>query len=395
MVKNAITTLFTLLAGGTLLAAPAQKSEPVAEGYPDWQGLSSKSFVTGREISPSDLRHKVTIIIEVDDNEKVQSQLADALSLIDSPGLGQVSFGANWETLKMPRAVIVAVSVHGAKSSAAFLEVLKRKGNNQDVQQAMQSVTGQGCSVYQDLTFTGAPDTTGKRPFVYIMGPEGTEPVFKGELNAANVKEAAATVNKLKKQVEDVDWQPFYGSVKEPKFFPQLAKALEKGKTAKQAPLVSVEKAILREVVSKDSEKAKEAQVLYDALVQTRDDLVMRINMEVGACPHRATYDIQQLLKYWPAEKKNVEAASAKIKGLPDAEVLGKIFCRAMELDDPSFVCKSESDAKKIVAELNKAKKSINKLKESTNMTIQNSALLIDMKLDELISTVPTKVPVK
>ena len=359
--------------------------------------LGQKRFIhrTRRRFDQLDLRHKVTIVIEVDDNEKVQSQLADAVNLIASSGLGRLGFGQNWETLTMPRAVIAAVSVHGAKSSAAFLEVLKRKNNNQDIQQAMQSIIGQGCSVYQDLTFTGAPDTTGKRPFVYIMGPEGKEPVFKGELNAANVKEAMATVNKLKKQVEDAGWQPFYGSVKEPKFFPQIAQALEKGKTAKQVPLASVEKAIQKEIVSKDPEKAKEAQLLYDALVQTRSDLVTRIKMEVGPCPHRAAYDIQQLLKYWPSEKKSVEAASTRIKSIPNGEIMAKIFCRAMEIESPDFVCKSEGDAKKIVAELNKAKKTLEKLKESKNMSTQNGALIIDMKLDELISTVPMKVPEK
>ena len=66
-----------------------------------------------------------------------------------------------------------------------------------------------------------------------------------------------------------------------------------------------------------------------------------------------------------------------------------------MELDDPSFVCKSAADAKKIVAELNQAKKAIGKFKESKNIRVQNGALTIDMKLDELISSIPTKVPVK
>ena len=388
--KNAITAVCMVLANGALLATPAQKSNPVAEGYPDWQGLSAKSFVAGREISPSDLRHKVTIVIEVDDNEKAQSQLASAQGLIFSTGIGRLGSGQNWETLTMPRWAIAAVSVHGAKNAAAFLEGLKRKSDNQSIQTGMQAVLGQGCSVYQNLTFTGAPDSTGKRPYVYIMGPEGTKPVFKGELNAANIGKAMATVNKLRKQVEASGWQPFYGSVKEPKFFPKLVQTIEKGKT-----LAPVEKEILKEVVSKDQEKAKEAQILYDALVQTRGDLVTRIRMEAWACPHRAAYDIQQLIKYWPAEKKKVEAASARIKSIPDAEMLAKIFCRIMELDDPNFVCKSVGDSKKIVAELNKAKKSIEKLKESKNITVQNGALLIDMKLDELIASVPTKVPEK
>lgn len=393
MTKHVITAVCMVLANGALLAAP--KPDPVAEGYPDWRGISPKSFIAGREITPSDLRHKVTIVIEVDDNEKVQSQLAEAQSLIACSGIGRLGFGQNWETLKMPRSTIAAVSVHGAKNSAAFLETLKGESKDKDVQTAMKSVMGKGCSVYQGLTFTGAPDTAGKRPYIYVMGPEGTEPAFKGELTGANVKEATAIVNKLEKQVEGSGWQPFYGSVKEPKFFPQIAQALEKGKTAKQVPLAPIEKAIQKEIVSKDPEKAKEAQILYDALVQTRSDLVMRITMEVGPCPHRAAYDIQQLLKYWPSEKKNVEMASAKIKGMPDSEMMAKIFCRAMELDSPDFVCKSAGDAKKIVAELNKAKKSIAKLKDSKDTATQNGALLLDMKLDELISTVPAKVPGK
>ena len=252
MMKNAITAVCMVLVNGALLAAPAQKSNPVAEGYPDWQGLSAKSFVAGREISPSDLRHKVTIVIEVDDNEKAQSQLASAQGLIFSTGIGRLGSGQNWETLTMPRWAIAAVSVHGAKNAAAFLEGLKRKSDNQSIQTGMQAVLGQGCSVYQNLTFTGAPDSTGKRPYVYIMGPEGTKPVFKGELNAANIGKAMATVNKLRKQVEASGWQPFYGSVKEPKFFPKLAQALEKGKT-----LAPVEKEIVKEVVSKDPERPR------------------------------------------------------------------------------------------------------------------------------------------
>ena len=393
--KNAITTLCALLAGSALLAAPAPKLEPVAEGYPNWQGQSPKSFIAGRKIQPSDLRHKVTIVVEVDAGEKVQSQLTQAAPLIASTGIGRTGFGDKWETLVLPRSAIAVVSVYGAKNPAAFLELLKRKTDDQVVMQAIQTLTGQGCSIYEGLTFPGAPDTAGKRPYIYIMGPEGTEPAFKGELNAANVKTATEIVQKLRKQVQTAGWEPFYGSIKEPKFFPQLTQALEKGKTAKQAPLASVEKAIQKEIVSKDPEKAKGAQILYDALVQTRSDLAMRIKMESGSCPHRAIYDMQRLLKYWPAEKKGLEAAVAKVKAVSESEVLGKVFCRIMELDDPSFVCKSESDAKKIVAELNKAKKSIEKLKESKSITIQNGALTIDVKLDELISSIPTKVQVK
>ena len=171
-----------------------------------------------------------------------------------------------------------------------------------------------------------------------------------------------------------------------------LLKALEKGRSGKPAPLKAVEDALLKAVVSKDAEKAREAQVLFDALNQTRSDLVMRIRMEVGACPHRAAYDIQELLKYWPSERKGVEDAQAKVKSCPEFGFLSKMFCKIMEWSSSDFTYKSARDAKKIVQERNKMKKSLEKLKESKNLIAQNGALTLDLKVDELIATIPTKV---
>lgn len=393
--KNRMTMVMAFLMPVALLAGPAAKVDPVAEGYPDWQGISDKNYIMGRQVCPSDLRHKVTVVVDIEPGEKLQSQLILIGNLVEKTGLARAGSGANWETLELPRDVIVVVSNCGGgrdKDREAIKEALKYKGEDQSVSVSLSAIRSMGCAMYDNVTFTGAPDSTGKRPFVYVMGPEGKEPLCQGELNDAMVKTVNAAIAKGKKQIAgwEIKWRPFYGNVDEPKFFPALAKALEKGK-----PLAPVEKAILKDVVAKDPEKAKEAQILYDALNQTRSDLVMRIKMEVAACPHRAYYDILQLVKFWPAEKKRLEAVYAKFKTIPEAEKMGKIFLKLKTWAEPEFTCKNAGEAKKIVAELNKMKKDLEKLKESKVIVVQNGALLMDIQVDELISVIPSKVPEK
>ena len=389
------------LAASLLFAAgPAAKPDPVAEGYPDWQGISAKSYIAGREICPSDLRHKVTIVVMVEPNEKLESQLVLASKLVQRTGMTSgLGVGSNWEDTELPRnAIAVVVSVLNCKSHEAIQTVLKpTKTRAQEVLSAISTMSGNGCSFYENLTFTGAPDNGGKLPYVYIMGPTGKEPLYKGELNAAAVKEGVNAIAKGRKEIDgwETKWRPFFGNVAEPKFNTSLAKVLEKGKTAKLAPLAPVSKALLTDVKSKDPERAKEAQILYDAIEQTRSDLVLRIQLEAGACPHRAYYDIETLLKYWPMEKKRLEAAYAKLKANPEVEPMGKMFCKLMEWSKPDFTCKNAGEAKKIVQDLNKMKKALEKAKESKNITVQNGALLLDMKVDELISAIPAKVATK
>ena len=395
--KNRMTMMMAFLMPMALLAGPAAKVDPVAEGYPDWQGMSAKNYIMGRELCPSDLRHKVTVVVDLQPSDKLQSQFRLVGNIVEKTGRSTLEFGANWETLELPRDVIVVVSNRGGgkdKDREAIKEALKYKGEDQMFSRALAAVRSMGCSMYDDITFTGAPDSTGKRPFVYVIGPEGKEPLCQGELNDAMVKTVNAAIAKGKKQISgwETAWRPFFGNVSEPKFNTSLAKVLEKGKTAKMAPLDPVSKALLADVKAKDPEKAKEAQILYDAINQTRSDLVMRIKMEARTCPHRAYYDIQELLKHWPSEKKRLEEVYARIKASPEAEPLAKMFCKLMEWSKPEFVCKNAGEAKKIVQDLNKMKKTLEKLKESKNITIQNGALLIDMKVDELISAIPSRV---
>lgn len=399
--KTMLTLLAALGAAAAFAAAPG-KDLPVAEGFPVWQGVTPRNFVRGREICPSDLRHKVVIVLEVEPNaEKLQGELLKAGNLASLNPLSASGFGENWETRVLPRDVIFVVSVRGggkniAETINAALKVPKTMDENNV--RILGTFKSPSVPIYSDLTYAGAPDTTGKRPYVYVMGPSGTVPLAQGSATeAATIKSVRAAVAKAKKTIvpDGGKWDPFYGTVTEPTKFPALAKVLEKGRTARMAPLAPVEKALLKDIAGKDAEKAKEAQIVYDALEQTRSELVMRIQMEARECPHRAAYDLQQLLKFWPAEKKRVEEVAAKLKQNPDANKLAQMFCKTMVWSDPAFTCKNAGEAKKIVAELNKMKKDLDKLKKSEVIVIQNGALLMDAQVDELIATIPSRLPEK
>jgi CRISPR/Cas system CSM-associated protein Csm2 small subunit len=240
---------------------------------------------------------------------------------------------------------------------------------------------------YDNVTFVGGPETEGKRPYFYVLGPTGTEPLAQGKLDDAGVKAGREAIAKGKAQMaKSAKWQKFYGTA-DPAHFPSIAKAIEKGK-----PLGPVATAIQKDVLSKDAEKAREAQVAYDALSQTRSDLLFRITLEARACPHRAYYDFQQLVKFWPSEKKKLDDVMARLKAIPDAEKLSKMFCKAMTWSEPDFECKNAGEAKKIVAELKKMKTQLAKMKESKVIVVQNGALLLDSQIDTLVETIPDRV---
>lgn len=400
--KKRLTMATVLLAPLMLLAGPAAKIDPVAEGYPDWQGITPKGYVAGREITPSELRHKVTIVIEIELNEKLTEQLVLASKIASRGVVPAPNFATVWETYEVPRDVVTVFSVRGgggAKMRATIAEILgAKKIADKDAAAAVRRMDGpMGCAFYEDVTFTGAPDNGGKTPFLYVMGPTGREPLFKGELNAAAVSSGLEAVAKGKKEIAawEPKWRPFYGNVGEPKFNTSLAKALEKGKTAKTAPLAAVSKALLSDVKSKDAARAKEAQTLYDAIEQTRGDLVVRIHQEVSACPYLACRDVERLLKYWPTEKKRIEATLAKLRANPEIEALGKICVKVEEWSDPAFVCKNAGEAKKIIQELTKMKKVLDKAKESKVTAVQNGAASLGMKVEDLIASMPSRIPSK
>ena len=376
------------LAALELAAAPAAKLEPVAAGFPQWQGISPKSHIRGREITAADLRHRATVVVDVDDNADLHKQLLEAAGLLQLTGLVSLGFeGGNWETMVLPRDVLIVVSCHGLlKNPDALKTALKSSGTDEA---ALSGFSTAMVPFYENISFVGGPETEGKRPYIYVMGPTGTEPLSQGKLDAASVKAARAAVNKAKASFKETPWKQFYGTA-DPEKFPAVAAAIAKGK-----PLGPVAASIQKDVLSKDTEKAQAAQVVSDALSQARSDLLFRIRLEVRACPHRAYYDFQLLVKYWPSEKKKLDDVMQKLKMVPDAEKLAKMFSKAIVWADPNFVCKNAGEAKKIVAELKKMKPALTKMKESKIIEIQNGALLLDAQVDELMSSIPSRLPEK
>ena len=376
------------LAALELAAAPAAKVEPVAAGFPQWQGVVPKSHIRGREITAADLRHRATVVVDVDDNADLHKNLLAAADLVQLTGLTSLGWeGGNWETMVLPRDVLIVVSCHGLlKNPDALKTALKSAGPDEN---ALAGFSSAMVPFYESISFAGGPETEGKRPYIYVMGPTGTEPLSQGKLDAASVKAARAAIGKAKAKFKETPWKQFYGT-EDPEKFPAVAAAIAKGK-----PLGPVAAAVQKDVLSKDAEKAAAAQVVSDALAQTRSDLLFRIRQEARACPHRAYYDFQQLVKFWPSEKKKLDDVMQKIKLVPDAEKLAKMFTKAIVWADPNFVCKNAGEAKKIVAELKKMKPLLAKMKESKIIEIQNGALLLDAQVDELMSSIPSRLPEK
>lgn len=381
-----------LLAGAVLFAQA--KRDPVAEGYVDWMEVVDKNHLSGRMLCPSDLRHKFVMVIEVDgkDEAALRKQLLAAVPFAQRNFYMASHSAVAWEHYELKRMPLVAVAVFGVKDPEIVRAALKSK--EADASRSLAVYRNGLIPIYARLTYAGAPDNAGKRPYAYLMGVTGTEPLAQGPADRSTLSAFTAAIRtaQAKLKSEGWFWLPFTGSIEEPRHFTSLKKMI----TAKKPkPLTPVMAKIKRAIASKKAEVAKEAQILYDALEQTRSDLVFRIRAEAAACPHRAAYDIQQLLKFWPTEKKRIADYADKIKSIPEAGQLARIFIQMMEWADPAFTPKNAGAAKKIVAELNKIKKQLEKLKESNVMIIQNGASMLDAEIDELISTIPSKVPEK
>lgn len=371
------------------IAVPAEKTDAVAAGYPAWTGLTENNRLSGRALEASDLRQRVTIVVEIDSAE-AHEHLLVASPLAAHYNRLAISHGENWEHRNVHHDTIVLIVNRGAPMTRDKLAEAMQCKDQVETAKILQ-LKENNVSVYNAVTFPGAPDAGGQYPFYYVLGPEGLEPLAKGKA-AGNgmqftVKPAVEKGRAVLKESGD-EWRPFYGLVAEPKFFKDLKPLIEKGK-----PLTAYETRLKKAIVSSDSEKAREAQRLYDGLVQTRSDTLMRIGLEAAACPHRAAYDSELLRKYWPGVKNSRGKKGGK--GDPEVEVLSQAFIGVMEFSDPNFRCKSPSEAKKIGVELDKMKKKIEKLKESKNVVVQNGALLLDVELDALISALPSKVVAK
>jgi len=357
--------------------------------------VTPKNRIYGRTLlSNAELRQRTTVVVEFDAT-KAGEQLEKTGVLAAHSGYGSL-FGhiaPNWDKVKVPHDVLVVYVAHNAKDGGTIIAAINDKERqDQTKYPGLYALRLNRAPIYTGVTFEGAPDNGGKLPFVYVMGYEGKEPVMKeafGAKTAANVA-AAIAAQKKKLSAAGLAWKPYYGYVAEPKHFKDIGAAMEKGK-----PLDAVEAKLKKGVAARDPEVAKEAQMLYDALEQTRSDMTFIVTSSWAACPYVAAYTMGQIFKCWPRSKKSLSDVAEKIKANAAAQPLVKMYPKLKTWADPEFTCKNDAEAKKIVAELQKMKKSLAPLKEDKNMTVQNGACSVDVIVDGLIETIPCKVATK
>ena len=306
----------------------------VAEGYADWTGVEPKNRIFGRVLSASDFRQRVTVflLLPCDENDETGKKLGDMLrgtraltSVQSSPG--GTTF--NWDMEEqIPRGSLLVVLLHG-KCTPKMLKnaMAPRQGENASTNPAKGWIWA---SFYSNVEMVNGPDPEGRYPYVYVMGPSGTEPRWKGLYKKGNWKDVATAVSKAKSEIGE--WVPLTG-VSEPRYFTKERQELCSGKPA-QGVIAKLKSCL----TDNDAEKAKEAQIMYDAVFQYRSDLLFRIEQEMQKCPARAFVDARRLFALFPQEKKRLQDVSAKMKSNKSLPTVGKILEKVLDWNRPDFV---------------------------------------------------------
>ena len=378
------------LAAAAFAAPP--KTDPVAEGFPSWEGVTDRNYIHGRMITPSDLRQRVVVLVSIKDGENLHKTMVDLshlLSGLDDMPVGHV---AQWDTMEqMPRKCIIAISfVDPPKNVADDLKAALKPSKSMKEDEARnfsQAWVGIAPAFYRDISLCGA-EAPAEFPYVCVMDGQSAEPAYKGAYKPADAKKIRSIVAKAKKELPA--WKELTG-VEEIVHFKNVEKII-----LAQKPLKPCFAMLKAGFADKNPEKAREAQIIYDALHQFCSDLKLRISLEFKTSPARAFADAQRLFKYFPAEKKSVANVDAYLKANKSAVTLGKIYEKYLEWSQPDFAFKNASDAKKAVQLVNSWKKPLEKMsQDSSNAVLQGEASLILSQIEMLGDILMSKVPQK
>ena len=355
------------------------EAAPVADGFVAWKGLDTiKCARNARWLAPSDLRGRFVIVVEIDPSKLVE-QLKTTHKIVslgfDPPWM------MDWDFAPISRDVVVVFNLYDLSEESLAKKVLEND--------EMKPVTSHDFNFYGHVTFDGAPDASDERPYVYVMRPEGRDPIYKGKVveTAKTCREIAAAIKQVRSELST--WRPWHGYVTEVKHVKGFDSAVRDGKGL--APFsISLKKGI----VSKNAEVAAESQRLYDAIEQRKGDLFYLIKKEWNLSPCAARYDMDELSARFPAVKRELASYDEKIsKAHPNLSAIYKHYALYRRCSDPSFRAKSASEAKKLAAELVKAKPILTKMSDDAkDVALQNVALSLLQRIDEVIEELPTKV---
>ena len=381
----------------TAVTAVAAPKEIVAEGFASWEGIDDKNYIIGRRITPSDLRHRTVFLLHLDANA-LHSQFLATGSFI-AGGLGfPVSHMVNWDTLEaFPRECIALAIIHGECDVVKYREALrfpKGKEVDQAESSAMQAWSGSTfVAVYGEKAKLVGADVPTDFPTAQIILPDSPTVAWTGKFSVKNdkaVKEVRGFLAKGK--AASATWRPLYG-VAEVQHWKNVEKIIAEGKTGygtKASKMLQVG------IKDRNPEKAKEAQVMYDALMQYRDDLALRIAGELHATPARAFADMQLLIAAFPDAKNGLKDVDARLKKNKAASQLGKMFADYIVWNQPDYLFKNASEAKKATQKIAGWKKTLDLLAaDEKNPQIQGEAALLSTLVDALAESIPNKVPQK
>ena len=353
------------------------EAEPVVEGFVKWTGLDGiRGSGHWRCLTPSDLRGRFVIIVEIDDTKPVVEQLRSLIAVRHLDFCPDVGF--DWYFTTVNRDVMVVYNLHNL-SEADLAEVVKDE-------RLMGYFSLESC-FFSNVTFDGAPNSESERPYVYVMGPEGKEPIYKGKLDPAktskDIREAIA-----KARTSLPEWHPWYGYADNVKCSKDFDETIRDGKPLDKT-LTSLKKGLL----SKNPEIAAESQRLYDAIWRTKGDLLYRIKREWFEASLAAKCDIDEVIKRFPAMKGKLTPLLERLeKAHPNAGLICKHYALYRKYADSLFCPKSKAEVKKIMAELSKAKSAAAKFADDKNVAIQNLAMTLPGHIDSLIEELPTRI---
>lgn len=387
-------TAISILSAAVVLAVSAapSKTDPVAEGFPSWEGVNEKNYLQGRVITSSDLRHRVVLMITLKDDANLQKHLVALSKLIQNVDETPAGFSAQWDSIdRFPRKGLVLVTFKDAGKSVDenLKTALKAaKGMKEDDASALASWKNSSSpAFYRGVTLCDAEQET-DFPYVRVLDGKTANPVFKGLYKPAEVATIRKKISKCKADLGE--WNDPLG-VTEVQHFKDVEKKVLEGK-----PLKPCLEALKRGIKDKNPEKAREAQIMYDAINQYASDLKLRILLEFKSAPARAFADAQKLFKAFPQEKKALASVDLFLKTNKSALTIGKMFEKYLEWSQPNFTFKNASEAKKAVQLVNSWKKPLEKMsQDKDNPVIQGEASLILSQIDSLGEILMTKVPQK
>jgi len=384
-------SFLTFVVAAMAFAAPPN-ADPVAEGFPSWEGVTDRNYIRGRVITPSDLRHRVVVMITLKDDTNLQKNLLGLYKLVQGLDDTPASHGAQWETMDgFPRKCIILVSIRdGGKNVADDLKAALKppKDMKEDDSRDLSSWnTLLSPAFYKDVALFGSEAET-EFPYIRVLDGKNADPVHKGVFKAADISSIRKNIAKCKRELGE--WRDIFG-VTEVVHFKDVEKKILSGKPLKAclAPLKAG-------IGDKNPEKAREAQIMYDAIHQFASDLKLRITLEYRAAPARAFVDAQKLFRYFPQEKKSLAQVDLFLKSNKSTLTLGKMYEKFLEWSHPDFTFKNASEAKKAVQMVNSWKKPLEKMAADTSNTVlQGEASLILAQIDSIGDLLMTKVPQK